>query len=292
MGAWQSVAEKKTNVKQNREPEAAVCPVAQIRVRVYDSTASMNSTRIIGRHILRCDRVTSTNDRAREFAAESEPEGLVITAEEQTAGRGRMGRQWHAPPRTSIQLSLLLRPPLAPHQAPRLTAIAALALTAALRAEWGLTPTLKWHNDVLLHDKKCAGILVETAITGDALSYAIVGIGVNVNFSMPAAYPDLAPFATTLADELGHAVDRAALERALLERLDAYYARLRAGEDFLDEYRAHLSTLGRAVRAETPWGIEEGIAEDVDLDGALCLRCNGKTIKLIAGDVTLLKDQV
>ncbi len=252
---------------------------------------------IIGRKIIRYHLVTSTNDLAREWADLNEAEGLVVAAEEQTEGRGRLGRKWIVPPGTSLQISILLRPPLAPPEAHRLTQMAALALAATLRefiegtfTSASPTVALKWPNDVLLNGKKCAGILVETSVEGTRVATAILGLGLNVNYSMRAENPGFAPFATTLADELGYTVDRQALERTLLEKMDAYYSRLRAGEDFFEEWRGQLSTLGRAVRVATPSGIEEGLAEEVARDGALLLRQGNRLLELYAGDVTLLKD--
>ncbi len=251
---------------------------------------------MIGRKNIRYQQVTSTNDLVREWADSGEAEGLVITAEEQTAGRGRLDHKWIVPPGTSLQLSILLRPPLAPAHVARLTQFAALAVAATLREvvkTQGTVPlptvTLKWPNDVLLNGKKCAGILAETGIAAEWLAFAILGIGLNVNYSM-RDYTELAPFATTLADELGHPVNRDVLEEALLAELDAYYARLSAGDDFLTEWRGQLTTLGRAVRVATSSGIEEGIAQDVDTDGALLLRQGERVLRLYAGDVTLLKD--
>lgn len=255
--------------------------------------------RIIGRKIVRYDQVQSTNDLLREWAERGEPEGLVVTAEEQLAGRGRMGRKWIVPRGTSLQLSILLRPPLAPLYAQRITQMAALAVARTLEHELGLQPILKWPNDVLLAEqngsvkaagtgRKCAGILTETSVRGDRLEYAILGIGLNGNYTMHM-YPELAPLATTLQDAVGHAIDRAALENALLAALDSYYARLRSGDDLLQEYRSRLNMLGQVVRVATPGGVLEGIAQDVAADGALILN-DGTTLgKLYAGDVTVLK---
>ncbi len=244
---------------------------------------------IIGREIIRYGQVQSTNDLARTQGQTGAPEGLVVMAEEQVAGRGRLGRQWLAPRGSSLQFSVLLRPDLPPSLAFRLTQMAALAVSDALRQELGLAPALKWPNDVLLNYKKCAGILIETALEGDALSFAVLGIGLNVNFSM-GDLPELAPFATTVADALGHPVDRDALARALFAQLDDYYARLKAGADFYSEWRSRLVTLGHIVRIATPDGIKEGIAEQVAPDGALLLRQGAKLIPFYAGDVTILKD--
>ncbi len=249
----------------------------------------MSMAAIIGRTIVRFEQVASTNDLAREYALRGQPEGLVVTAEEQVAGRGRQGRRWLAPPGTSLQMSILLRPPLAASQVWRLTPLAALALTSVLRDELGLAPALKWPNDVLLNGKKCAGILVETSIENSGLAFAIIGLGLNVNFSM-RAYPELVDYATTVADELGRTVDREALEHALLERLDVYYARLRAGQDLSLEWRQQLVTLGQSVRVANGPEVLEGIAEGVDADGALILRSGDTRVRLYAGDVSIIKE--
>ena len=249
---------------------------------------AMSSALLIGNRIERHDVVASTNDLARDAAERGAAEGLVITAEEQTAGRGRMGRQWFAPRTSSLQLSVVLRPPLAPMHASRAVRMAALAVANTLERHLRLTPTLKWSNDVLLDGKKCAGILLESSVSGDRLDYIILGIGLNVNFSM-REFPELLPFATTLQDVLGHRVERGELENALLAELNTLYARLRQGADFVDEYRARLTMLGQPIHVATPTEILKGIARDITDDGALILEQNDTRVKLYAGDVTILK---
>jgi BirA family biotin operon repressor/biotin-[acetyl-CoA-carboxylase] ligase len=257
-------------------------------------------SRIIGQKVLHYDQVTSTNDLARTWAEEGEPEGLVISAQMQTDGRGRMGRTWTAPPGTSILLSVLLRPPLLAIDAPFITQMAAVTAFSALLEIVDFTGfpsparlSLKWPNDVLLNGKKCAGILVETGFEDTRLNFAVVGFGINVNFSM-RDFPDLAPFATTLSDELGRTLDRDRLEGILLTRMDEYYHRLCSGKDgqmaIFEEWRSRLGTIGQAVRIATPSGEEEGVAVDVAGDGSLILRRRGDLIRLYTGDVTVLKD--
>lgn len=243
---------------------------------------------IIGRKILRYEQVESTNTLAREFAEQGQAEGLVIAAQEQTAGRGRMGRKWIVPRGTSLQFSVLLRPPLAPQYAPRLSFMAALSVANALARQFNLKAVLKWPNDVLLHEKKVCGILTESSVQGEQLAYAILGVGLNVNYTM-SAFPELARFATTVQDVLGEAVDRSSLERTILDELDGYYARIRRGESFLGEYRARLGMLGKRIRVAGNQEILEGIAKDVDKEGALILQTGHKQVKLFAGDVTILK---
>jgi BirA family biotin operon repressor/biotin-[acetyl-CoA-carboxylase] ligase len=241
--------------------------------------------------ILRLDTVGSTNTVARELAERGEPEGLVVTAEEQTAGRGRMGRQWRVPRGTSLQLSLLLRPPLAPEHAPRLTIMAGLAVARTLERAYGLGCALKWPNDVLLNGKKVAGILSEASMQGDALAFVILGIGVNLNYAMNE-FPEFVPFATTVQDALGHPVDRTELETGLLDELTAYYDRVRAGDSLRGEYRARLEMLGRDIRVAVGGEILQGVARDVDDDGSLLLEQGDAMVKLMAGDVTILKEGI
>ncbi len=263
----------------------------------------MSHAPIIGRNIVRHIQVQSTSDLVREFAERGEPEGLVLTAEEQLAGRGRLDHKWIVPPATSIQLSILLRPSLSPHTIARITQMAALAVMRTLERELNLEPVLKWPNDVLLPPKdvapdttkesfggakKVAGILTETSLRGETLEYCVLGIGLNVNYTM-YDYPDLAADATTCQDAVGHSVDRAALEQALLTELDGYYARVQHSESLLDEYRARLVMLGTPIRVATSTSILEGIAEQVADDGALVLLQGNTRVKLYAGDVTLLK---
>ncbi len=245
-------------------------------------------TRLLARRVVYHARVASTNDIAKQLADAGEPEGTLVIADEQTTGRGRLGRTWVTPPRSSILMSLILRPrALALHQIARVTMAVALGACDGIRAATGLDARLKWPNDLLLRGKKCAGILAEAETTEDRLDYVIVGMGLNVNFAA-AALPDLPRDATTLADELGAPTPRTPLVQALVQHIEHYYLRLEKGENLRDDWAARLVTLNQPVRAQTAWGVEEGIAENVDDVGALLVRrANGSLARLIEGDVTL-----
>jgi BirA family biotin operon repressor/biotin-[acetyl-CoA-carboxylase] ligase len=246
----------------------------------------MSDALVIGRAIQRYETVQSTNDLIRALAERGEPEGIVVAADEQLAGRGRLGRQWIVPCGTSLQMSILLRPDLDIRFAHRITQMAALAVAQTLTQEFALQPVLKWPNDVLLLGRKVSGILTETSLRGEIPDYIILGIGVNGNYAM-RDYPELVHTATTLQDVLGRTVDRGALERALLAELERQYARVRGGAILVDEYRAHLGMLGQPVRVTTANGIVEGIAQEVADDGALVVVTATSTVRLFAGDVTL-----
>ncbi|CAG0952499.1 BirA family transcriptional regulator, biotin operon repressor / biotin---[acetyl-CoA-carboxylase] ligase [Anaerolineae bacterium] len=244
-------------------------------------------TQIFGRRVIYHERVGSTNDIAKQLADAGEPEGAVVIADEQIAGRGRLGRSWVAPAGSSILMSLILRPMIAPAQMPRVTMAVALGACDAIHAKTHLDAQIKWPNDILVRGKKCAGILAESGIVGEQLEYVIVGLGLNVNFAA-SSVEGIPPDATTIADELGRAFPRAQLAQAILRNGERYYLRLSAGENLRDEWAARLATLHQPVRAQTPWGVEEGIAENVDDDGALLVRrADGSCARLIAGDVTL-----
>ncbi len=246
-------------------------------------------TQTLGKQIIFYDCIGSTNDAAKQIADAGEPAGTVVIADEQTAGRGRLGRAWLAPPRSSILMSIVLRPTLAPHQVSRVTMAVALGVCEAIRAETGLDAQIKWPNDLLVRGKKIAGILCESGIVGDRLEYIIVGIGVNVNFDA-ASVEGMPAEATTIADELGKSFPRARLTQAILREIEKYYWRV--DEDLRAEYCSRLAMLNQRVRAQTSAGIVEGIAESVNENGALVVRrADGSGIELLAGDVTLIKSQ-
>ena len=273
------------------------------------------ATRIFGRNLIVLPQTGSTNDVAKERAVQGAPEGAVVLADEQMAGRGRMGRRWLAPPGTCLLCSILFRPDLPPTQAQRLTMLCALATADAVEEAAGLQVWLKWPNDLVVKAKsqspkpkpqgwrKLAGVLTETGVgasivnsesripnPGPAdwrLEYVIVGIGVNVNVA-PQDMADLAPDATSILAETGQEVDRITLLATLLAGAEMRYARLQSGESPHTEWAARLATLGQRVQAATSGGKVTGVAEAVDEDGALLLRTSdGALHRLMAGDVTL-----
>jgi BirA family biotin operon repressor/biotin-[acetyl-CoA-carboxylase] ligase len=226
----------------------------------------------------------STQDLARELAQAGAAEGTVVLAGRQTAGQGRLGRSWVSP-RGGLYLTVVLRPPAEHLKA--LVIIAALAVARAIERLAGLKTSLKWPNDVLVGGRKIAGILSESELVGDNVSYALVGIGVNVNADM-APYPQSAPLATSVMTELEREVSREALAAGILNEFEVLYLAAQAGEPIHEEWRARLDTLGKEVRVRFGDQVEEGLAEDVDRDGSLILRrADASRVTIAAGDVTL-----
>ena len=214
-------------------------------------------------------------------------EGLLVVADEQTAGRGRMRRNWWAPPGAALLTSLLFRPPLPPEHVQQLTMLCALAAADAVTECTGLSVALKWPNDLLVQDRKLAGLLAEAAFKGACLDFVVVGVGINVNMDFVSA-PEFITPATSLRLALGHPVARLDLLVIYLDGVARRYAQLKVGRSPYEEWAGRLVTLGRMVCVRQVDETFEGIAEGVDPDGALLLRtADGACRRLLAADVSL-----
>lgn len=260
-----------------------VLAVEELRARL--------ETKIVGRQLHHLVAAASTNDVVRELATAGAPEGTVVVAERQEAGRGRLGRAWASPP-GGIYFSFVLRPTLPPHQLGHITLMTAVAVASAIRQSTGVAATIKWPNDVLVDERKLVGILTEMTGETDVVRFVIIGVGINANTS-PSDYPRAArPSLTTLAAVLGHPVDRAALLVAVLQRLDAEWGRLSAGKTaaVLDEWRTLSSTMGRRVRVTTVAGVAEGYAQRINDAGELVVVDDaGRTQAFASGEVQHLR---
>jgi BirA family biotin operon repressor/biotin-[acetyl-CoA-carboxylase] ligase len=259
------------------------------------------TTTLLGRRIEIHTQVGSTNDLVREAARRGEHEGLVIVAEEQVAGRGRLGRTWSAPPGCCVLCSVLLRPRFSPHHAFYLTIAASLAIYRVLKTmgnerEFASSSTvdgrhseisIKWPNDVLVGGRKVSGVLCESEFVGGDWAFAVVGFGINVNLR-PDQLGELRTTATSLSAEWGYEVDRAALLARVLAELESLYFSLQSGHvgPVHDEWSAALETVGRRVTVKDADGSVTGRALRVDKDGALVLRLDaGGERRVLAGDI-------
>ena len=247
------------------------------------------------------EKMGSTQDFAREWAL-SDPDlpggkpgdrlAIVIT-EEQTAGRGRQGRKWHAPPESSIMFSAILKPELLPEKLSRVTMAGAVVVAEALFPTLQQAVKLKWSNDILIRGKKAGGILSEAIWHGDKLAAVILGVGLNMRVDLSQL--DLMYPVTNVEDELGRSMKRLDLLQLMLARLDFWAANLDT-VNLLEAWRQRLSTLGQRVTVytepdkspETPGPSYSGVAESVDEFGALFVRLDdGELRRIIAGDVGL-----
>lgn len=234
------------------------------------------------------DHTDSTNADVAERFRQGESEGLVLVAEHQTHGRGRLGREWVTPPRASLTVSFLLLPEVAAERWPWLSLTAGVAATSAVRRALGLQVELKWPNDVLHEGLKLGGILLERVERG-GVAGAVVGIGLNCS-QTPEELP--VPEATSLALASGAPVDRSALLAALLEELGTWYDAWRAGEDVRSAYLGMCATVGQQVHVSVPGAEVSGEAVDVDGAGRLVVRTSEGEERLGVGDVVHVRPQV
>jgi BirA family transcriptional regulator, biotin operon repressor / biotin---[acetyl-CoA-carboxylase] ligase len=229
--------------------------------------------------------IPSTNDLAKDLARQGYPEGSVLVAETQSAGRGRLGRVWESPPGTGIYLSLILRPPLPPTELPKLTLTAAVAVVEAIKEATNLELGIKWPNDILFAGKKLGGILTEMETESDQISHLILGVGLNIN---TLAFPEhLEPLATSLRST-GRRYSRLAIVRAFLKSMDSFYGRFLCQEfpAILDLWRQAAVTLGKPVTVKRGAGEISGLALDVAPDGALLVEKPGGEIeRVISGEI-------
>lgn len=255
-----------------------------------DLLSRLAPNRVVGRDIQVFQETSSTNDVAEKLARDGVAEGVVVFAETQTRGRGRLGRKWLSPAGRGLWFSVLLRPQMPPSSVTQLTIAAATAVARAVRLETGLKPEIKWPNDILLRGKKSAGILTELSAEVDRVRHVIIGLGVDVNVTdFPA---ELREVATSLATEAGHPFIRAEIAAAILRELDADYARIARGEfaALAEEWEQQCVTLGQRVRIHIGDRMLTGRAEALDTDGALLLRTeHGRLERIVGGDVVLEK---
>ncbi|MBF8377449.1 biotin--[acetyl-CoA-carboxylase] ligase [Alicyclobacillus mali] len=242
---------------------------------------------LLGSPILWAASRASTNDTALELAAKGLPHGGVVTAGEQTGGRGRRDRAW-ASPRGGMWFTVFVRNPCALRHAPDLTLLAALGVCRALRVE-GVPAQIKWPNDLLLNGKKIGGILAQIRAEGELVDHAVIGIGLNANFSIEALPADIRHRATTILHEMGTPIHRAKVLARILTQLDALYRDLQDGRGFQAvhaEWTALCSTVGQEV--EVAMGEERlrGIARSIEPDGSLVLETSpGVTRTVVSGEV-------
>jgi len=245
----------------------------------------------VGHRIIHYFRTESTNDRALKLAAGGAEHGTVVVAEEQTAGRGRLGRIWYSEKSSGIYTSVILRPPLAPAAAPVLTLMAGVAAQQAVSSVTGLAVDIRWPNDLLVNGKKVCGILTEMSAEFDCLHAVVLGIGINVNHSqMPA---ELRLIATSLRLEARRIISRSQLFVALLRELERYYSLLlKDGNKAITERWAAVSSFARDKRVRVVTLAGETLATTAGLDPSGTLRIrhdDGREELLVTGEVLEVK---
>ncbi len=278
---------RKLGVKVKGEPRTGYFLEQVPDILTPDALRQRLKGSFFGKRVYHFFKTDSTNRVALELGHAGEPEGAVILAEEQTAGRGRAGRSWHSERAAGIYVTLLLRPRLAPVQAPLLTMMAGLSAHAAVQAVTGLTVDLKWPNDLLIRGKKVGGILTEMHAEPGQVRFVIVGIGLNVNQEKFSG--DLASVATSLREETGKQQSRLELLVLLLREFENDYNRfLREGVAGVVERFDAASSYARGKRVRVTNGTESytGVTAGLAPEGLLQVkRDDGQMVTVLAGDV-------
>lgn len=250
-------------------------------------------TKVMGKPAMKILQATdSTNVQARTLASQGAAEGTLVAADTQTHGRGRRGRTWFSPPGQSIYASIILRPPMAPAQAPQITLMTAVAVTRTLNETADLNAKIKWPNDVLIRGKKIAGILTEMSTDMDVVDFVVVGMGINVNTPREMIPLEIQQIATSIKIETGEEVPRADLLCRLLKHFERCYDQLKT-EGFgpiMTQWRRMTDMIGQQVHVDVLDKRRTGTVAAVDDDGVLILRDNQGTMhRIYSGDVTRVR---
>ena len=247
-------------------------------------------TRGLGRPCHYAPVLASTNTSLRVLGQRGGPEGTIVLADAQTAGRGQAGKSWLAPPERNLLVSILLRPAIAPAQAPLISLLAAIAVVDTLRQE-GVSCGIKWPNDVLIQGRKVAGILTEMDVHDDAVQFVVVGVGLNVNMpqeDLDRYLGEIAPTATSLQVALAYELSREALLAALMASLERWYDAFNTQgvAAICEAWKVRSLMRQRRIRAKTPDAVWHGVAEGITPAGRLILRQDsGERVVLTSAEI-------
>ena len=248
------------------------------------------NTKKIGRgEIYYFSEIDSTNNEGKKQANLGCAEGSIVLAEEQHGGRGRLSRGWFSPEGKGIWLSIILRPPFNPYDAPKCTLMAAVAVTKAIRSITQVECGIKWPNDILYQGKKLVGILTEMSAEIDAINHIVIGMGINVNIAQSDFPDELQSIATSLSIIQGKEISRLTLLNGVLGELELAYEQIieKGFPQMLDEWRELSVTLGQEVNVVGSGRNFSGTAIDIDQDGALLVQTTQCLERVLAGDVSI-----
>lgn len=250
------------------------------------------TTKRYGQQVHYFETVDSTQLVAHELVRQGAPDGTLVIAEEQTAGRGRMMREWNSSKGKGIWMTIIIRPEIAPHQAPQFTLVTAVAVVNAMKALFkNFTPEIKWPNDILVNGKKTTGILTEMIAEADRIQALLIGIGINVNQQLEDFPEEIQSIATSLAIEEGQSIERVHLVASVLDYLEQY------SEQYVQHGFSKIKTLweessgtiGKQVKATTLTEVIEGEAISITDTGVLEIRqANGVVKGVYSADIELL----
>ena len=248
-------------------------------------------TKIIGQNLVSFHSLKSTNDIASQMAATGAAEGTVITAEKQTLGRGRLGRSWHSPEKVGAYISIIITPKMSPEKAPGLSVMTALAAAETFEKYCPGKVKIKWPNDILIGNRKVAGVLTELYTKYNKIDYVVVGIGININQKQTDFPQTIRKLATSLRQVSGKKINRAELTAEFLQHFEKEYKSYPKSQlgGSLKRIRAYSSLLGQTIILKTGDKSLTGLAIDIDKTGALIVEVNGEKVTVSGGEVTVVK---
>lgn len=254
-----------------------------------EEVASRLQTERMGRQIRYFSRIDSTNQYAKRIAEEGAPDGTLIIADEQTAGKGRSGRTWVTPPAEAIAFTLLLRPELSPDRISMVTLVMGLAVTNAVNSLYGVSAGIKWPNDVVIKGRKLCGILTEMSAEVRQVNYIVIGVGINANLT---SFPEeIREIATSLRLELSRDINRAELIARVMAEFERLYAEFEVQGDLgavMQEYNELCLNAGSKVRVLDPNGEYTGTSRGINSMGELLVETeDGKMQEVYAGEVSV-----
>jgi BirA family biotin operon repressor/biotin-[acetyl-CoA-carboxylase] ligase len=255
-----------------------------------DEIAEFMKTKYIGKEIIHFDTIGSTNDAAKDSASKGANDGTVIISEEQTSGKGRLGRQWIAPKHKGIWMSIILKPEIGPVHVPKITHISAAAVVSALK-EFNIEASIKWPNDIIINNKKICGILTEMSGEIGRVAYVVVGIGINANLESSDIPEDISGKASSIYMETAKIIDRKSLAAAVLNNFEILYEKfIETGsiQDSIKICKENSILLGKSIRIIQ--GPKELTAKAVDIgnDGELIVEFkDGRRESIISGEISI-----
>ena len=263
--------------------------VSEDEVFGQNELESRMDTEWAGHPISFYETINSTNLRAKLDADNGAPEGALVVADMQTAGRGRRGREWSSPAGLNVYFTLILKPRYVPDKASMVTLVMALAVAEGIRETCGVEAGIKWPNDIVVNGKKVCGILTEMSVEKDFIHHVVIGVGINVGLQEFA--PELADTATSLQAECGRKVPKAALVANIMKAFEKYYESFREKtdlSDLVDSYNKMLVNRGKTVRVLDPKGEYSGVAEGINELGELLVELpDGHVENVYAGEVSV-----
>lgn len=250
---------------------------------------SRMNTAWAGRRVLFFDTLNSTNLRAKQEAEEGAPQGTIVVADMQTAGRGRRGRSWSSPPGTNVYFTLILKPEYVPDRASMVTLVMALAVAKGIRKTCGAQALIKWPNDIVTDGKKVCGILTEMSVERDYIHYVVSGVGINVG--QQEFPPQIEATAACLETICGKKVSRAALIVHVMACFEEYYERFCETTDLsgiLEDYNRLLINRDREICVLDPKGSYNGVSRGINTAGELLVELDdGSVTNVYAGEVSV-----